>query len=82
MFVCVRFRDNVVVWLEENVAGWGEKVNGIEGRKFGMDYIVDGDMLSGGVAVIPFKVDDAVAGSPCGDVCCPEGRDEVGLPLC
>ena len=54
---------------------------GIEGREFGMDYIVYGDMLSGGVAVIPFEVDDTVAGGPCGDVCCPKGRDEVGLPL-
>ena len=44
---------------------------GIEGREFGMDYIVDGDMLSGGVAVIPFEVNDTVAGGPCGDVCCP-----------
>ena len=54
---------------------------GIEGGEFGMDYIVYGDMLSGGVAVIPFEVDDTVAGGPCGDACCPKGRDEVGLPL-
>ena len=81
MFVGVRFRDDVVVWLEEGVAGWREKVSGVEGRKFGTDYIVDGDVLSGGVAVIPFEVDDAVAGGPSGDVCCPQGCDKVCLPL-
>ena len=82
MFVGVGFRDNGVVWLEESVASWREKMLRIEIREFGMDNVVNGDMLGGGVAVIPFEMDDTVAGGPCGDVCCPESRDEVGLPLC
>ena len=39
-------------------------------------------MLGSGVAIIPFEVDETVAGGPCGSVGCPKGCDEIGLPLC
>ena len=67
-FVRVRFRDDNVIWLKESSAGRRVEVVGVEVGKFGLDGVIDGDVLDSGVAVVPFEVDEVVAGSPCGGV--------------
>ena len=67
-FVRVRFRNDNVIWLKESSAGRRVEVVGVEVGKFGLDGVVDGDVLGSGVAVVPFEVDEVVAGGPCGSV--------------
>ena len=47
----------------------------------GGDGVVNGDVLSGGVAIGPFVVRDSVTGGVGGEVGMPEGGGEVGLPV-
>ena len=47
----------------------------------GGDGVVNGDVLSGGVAIVPFVVSDSVTGGVGGEVGMPEGGGKVGLPM-
>ena len=70
-FVRVRFRDDNVIWLKENLAGRGVEVLRVEVGEFGLEGVVYSNVLSSGMAVGPFKVDVAVAGGPCCGVSVP-----------
>ena len=47
----------------------------------GGDRFVDGDVLGGGVTIVPFVVGDSVPSGVGGEACIPEGGGEVCLPM-
>ena len=80
-FVGVRVRNDSVKRSKENMVGRRVEVLRVEVGEFGLDGVVYSNMLSGGMAVCPFEVDDTVLGGPCCCVSGPKCGDEVGLPL-
>ena len=67
-FVRVRVRNDNIIWLKESLAGRRVEVLRDEVGEFGLDGVVDGYVLGSGMAIVPFKMNEAVAAGRCGSV--------------